>query len=103
MMRARLPHRRFAETFNFEVGGLHYVCTVGRFPDGGVAEIFLNNGKATSDSDTNARDAGIVASIAFQCGADVETIRRALCRDGLGRASGPLGAALDLVAGEAPP
>jgi hypothetical protein len=29
-------------------------------------------------------------------GADVETIRRALCCDGSGKASGPLGAALDL-------
>jgi hypothetical protein len=36
----------------------------------------------------------------LQYGADIETIRRALCRDSLGRASGPLGAALDLIAAE---
>ena len=45
-------------------------------------------------------DSAIVFSIAVQCGADVETIRRALCRDSQGRASGPLGAALDLLGGE---
>jgi hypothetical protein len=33
----------------------------------------------------------------LQHGADVETIRRALCRDSRGRASGPLGAALDML------
>jgi hypothetical protein len=40
----------------------------------------------------------VVFSIAVQSGADVESIRKALCRDGHGRASGPLGAALDLLA-----
>ena len=38
-----------------------------------------------------------VCSIALQFGADVETICRALCRDGSGNASGPLGVALDCV------
>jgi hypothetical protein len=46
----------------------------------------------------NARDSAIVCSIAIQFGADVETIRKALCRDSHGRASGPLGAALDIIA-----
>ena len=35
-------------------------------------------------------------AIALQFGADIQTIRKALCRDGSGNASGPLGAALDL-------
>ena len=46
----------------------------------------------------NARDAAIAVSFALQWGADLETIRLALCRDGRGRASGPLGAALDIIA-----
>jgi hypothetical protein len=46
-----------------------------------------------------ARDAAIACPIALQFGADVETIRKALCRDSPGNASGPLGMALDLVAG----
>jgi ribonucleoside-diphosphate reductase alpha chain len=98
--RVRLPDRRLAESFNLTVGGLKYVCTVGRFPDGRIGEIFLNNHKSNSQADTNARDSAIVCSIAIQFGADIETIRKALCRDSRGRANGPLGAALDAIAEE---
>jgi hypothetical protein len=96
--RARLPNRRIGETFELEVGGLRYTATVGRFPDGRIGEIFLNNHKSNSAADTNARDSAIVFSIAVQHGADVETIRRALSRDSHGHASGPLGVVLDRLA-----
>src|SRR5260370_39286509 len=96
--RRRLENRRLAETFELEVGGLRYTATVGRFTDGRFGEIFLGNHKSNSAADTNARDSAIVCSIALQCGADLETIRKALCRDAQGRASGPLGAALDAIA-----
>src|SRR5260370_37848866 len=96
--RERLPSRRQSETFDFEFAGLRYTCTVGRFRDGRVAEIFLGNHKTNSSADTNARDSAIVASLALQYGADIETIRKALCRDSHGGASGPLGVALDLLA-----
>jgi hypothetical protein len=95
--RKRLRNRRMAETFDFEVGGLRYVCTIGRFPDGSIGELFLSNHKSNSAADTNARDAAITFSIAVQHGADLEVIRHALCRDSQGRASGPLGAALDRI------
>ena len=98
--RRRLPNRRLAESFELEVAGLRYTCTVGRYPNGRVGEIFLSNHKFNSAADTNARDSAIVFSIAIQFGADIETIRKALCRDSHGRASGPLGAALDLIMGE---
>jgi hypothetical protein len=97
--RQRLPNRRPAENFNFEVSGLRYTCTVGRFPDGKIGELFLNNHNSNSSADTAARDSAIVFSIALQHGADPETVRRALCRDSQGRASGPLGAALDVIMG----
>jgi hypothetical protein len=96
--RQRLPDRRHAETFELEVAGLRYTCTVGRFADGRIGELFLSNHKSNSAADTNARDAAITFSIAVQHGADIETIRKALCRDSQGRASGPLGTALDLLA-----
>jgi hypothetical protein len=99
--RTRLPNRREAETFSFECDSLAYTCTVGRFDDGRIAEIFLSNHKSNSAADTNARDSAIAASIALQHGADLETIRKGLCRDGRGRASGPLGVALDRIAGRA--
>jgi hypothetical protein len=96
--RQRLPNRRLSETFSLECAGLAYVATVSHFPDGRLAEIFLSNHKAGSGADVAARDAAICASIAFQFGADPETIRKALCRDARGNASGPLGVALDLIA-----
>jgi hypothetical protein len=95
--RNRLPNRRPAESFELEVDGLRYTATVGRFPNGTIGELFLNNHKSNSSADTAARDSAIVVSIALQHGADLETIRRALCRYGHGRATGPLGAALDAI------
>src|SRR5216683_236718 len=96
--RERLPTRRMSATFDFVCAGLRYTATIGRFPDGRIGEIFLNNHKSNSTADTNARDTAIVCSIAFQCGAHVDTIRRALSRDSHGRPSGPLGTALDILA-----
>jgi hypothetical protein len=98
MYRQRLPSRRASETFELEVGGLRYTCTTSRSADGKILEIFLSNHKSNSSADTNARDSAIVFSIAVQSGADIETIRQALCRDAQGRASGPLAAALDILA-----
>jgi len=101
--RRRLPNRRPAETFMLEVGGLAYTCTAGRFPDGSIGELFLNNHKSNSAADTNARDAAITFSIAIQHGADPEAIRKALCRDSQGRPSGALAAALDILMEEPAP
>jgi ribonucleoside-diphosphate reductase alpha chain len=95
--RKRLPNRRGCTTFELEVGGLKYTATVGWFPDGRIGELFLASSKAGSHADTAARDAAITASIALQFGVDLETIQHALCRDSQGRASSPLGAALDAI------
>src|SRR5215510_425347 len=94
----RLPQRRLAETFEIVVAGLRYTATIGRFPDGRIGELFLSNHKSNSAADTNARDAAIAFSFAVQHGADPEAIRKALSRDSQGRASGPLGSALDFIA-----
>jgi hypothetical protein len=98
--RQRLPNRRASTTFDLEVAGLRYTATVSRFADGRIGELFLSNHKNNSGADTNARDAAIAFSFAVQHGADAEAIRRALCRDAKGNASGPLGAALDIIAAE---
>jgi hypothetical protein len=99
MIRQRLPNRRASESFTFELNGLRFTATVSRFPDGRIGELFLNNHKFGNQSDTNARDAAILLSFALQHGADLETIRRALCRDSQGRALGPIAQALDIIAG----
>jgi hypothetical protein len=95
--RQHLPNRRSTETFEFAVGGLRYTCSVGRFEDDRIGKIFLSNHKSNSTADTNARDAAIAFSFAVQHGVDTEKIRQALSRDSAGRATGPLGRALDLL------
>jgi hypothetical protein len=95
--RERLQNRHASENFTFELDGLRFSATVSRFADGRIGELFVNNHKAGNQSDTNARDAAILLSFA-QHGADIDVIRRALCRDSSGRALGPIGAVLDLLA-----
>jgi hypothetical protein len=97
--RQRLPQRRRSETFGLEVSGLRYTTTVGYFANGQIGEIFLQNHKPGSQSDANARDAAVAASLALQVGCPIEVLQKALLRDSSGRPSTPLGAALDVIAG----
>jgi ribonucleoside-diphosphate reductase alpha chain len=96
--RERLPNRRLGQTFELELHGLRYMATISRFADGRLAEVFLQNHKPGSQSDANARDAAVAASLALQFGCPLEVLRRALLRDAQGRPSTPLGAALDQLA-----
>lgn len=98
-MRARLANRRASEFLEFESMGLRFTASLSRFPDGRIAELFLDNHKAGSAVGTLVRDAAIIFSFAIQHGADPEAIRRALCRDSQGNASGPLTKALDIILG----
>ena len=98
--RRRLQNRRASLTFNIDCSGLKYTATISRFADGRIAEIFLSNTKPSSQSDVNARDSAVAASLAFQFGCPLETLRQALSRDPNGNAASPLGAALDRVAAE---
>jgi hypothetical protein len=98
MSREKLQNRRASENFTFELDGLKFTASVNRFDDGRLAELFLNNHKFGNQSDTNAREGAILLSFALQYGADLDTIRKALCRDGQGRPLGPVAKALDLVA-----
>jgi hypothetical protein len=100
LQRRRLPNRRSSTTFGFSVAGLSYVATYSSFDDGQLAELFLSNHKTGSAADTASRDAAIAFSFAIQHGADADAISRALCRDPRGAACGPLGAALDRIAGD---
>src|SRR5262249_41025959 len=71
--RERLPNRRASETFDFEVEGLRYHATVSRFADGRIGEIFIGNPKVGSQSDANATDAAVAASLALQHGCTLDT------------------------------
>jgi ribonucleoside-diphosphate reductase alpha chain len=70
--RQRLPNRRGSISFSFRVGGLSYSATYSKFHDGRVAQVFLQNHRTNSGADVNARDAAIAASLALQCGVDLE-------------------------------
>jgi hypothetical protein len=101
--RRRLRNRRASQTFEIESQGLTFTVTASRYDDGGLAEVFLQNHKAGSMAGIAASDAAIVCSLALQYGVPLETIRRALMRDARGRASGPLGTALDALAQDCKP
>ena len=96
--RRRLPNRRGSITFELEALGLTFTVTASRFNDGSIAETFIQNPKTNSAAGVLASDCAIAASLALQFGCPVEVLRRALSRDAQGRATGPLGAALDQLA-----
>jgi hypothetical protein len=98
--RERLPNRRFAETRDIQVDGLKYRCTIGRFQDGRLAELFIDMSKVGSAADAAARDCAIATSLALQWGAEPEILRKAMCRDARGKAVGPVGIVLDALAEE---
>jgi hypothetical protein len=95
--RERLPNRRAALTFPFEAGGLRYVCTVGRYPDGRLAELFIANTKTNSAADVAARDGAILVSLLLQHNCDAATISHAMCRNSDSTATGVIGVVLDKI------
>jgi hypothetical protein len=97
-VRHRLPNRRGSLTFTLEASGLRFTATASQFDDGSLGEVFLQNHKTDSAAGIMASDAAIAASLALQFGCPIETLRRALCRDARGKATGPLGTALDMLA-----
>jgi hypothetical protein len=95
--RERLPNRRECTGFDVDAMGLRFHVTLGWFDDGRLAEVFLTNHKAGSMAGILASDSAVLCSIALQYGARLDVIRKALMRDVRGNASGPLGAALDML------
>jgi len=93
--RAHLANRRAADIVDFDHGGRRWTATISKFPDGRIAEIFLDGAKASPLADL-ARETAIVASIALQHGASEDTLRHAIAS----HAASPLGEALDLFKDE---
>ena len=96
-IRERLPNRRASELFSFTAMDMKFTVSISRYPDGRISELFADNHKQGTAIGTLVRDSAIILSFALQHGADIDQIRKALCRDGRDRALGPLGAALDLI------
>jgi hypothetical protein len=95
--RRRLPNRRNSTVLEFELRGLRFTASYSCFADGAVAEIFLQNHKPSSQSDSNARDAAVAASLALQHGCSLRVLQRAVLREEDGSPSTPLGMAIDLI------
>jgi hypothetical protein len=95
--RARLPNRRTHEIISFEFRGLPYTVGVGRFPDGSLAELFIDCFRGSSPLAADARDAAVALSIALQFGVPTEVIRGAVIREADGQAAGILGRVLDIL------
>jgi hypothetical protein len=95
--RQRLPNRRTCESFEIFHSGVHFTVSAGR----SKPRIFLSAERAATPLEAIAPDAAILASIAFQHGVDLETIRSALTRDHVGGPATAIGAAPDAIA-EAP-
>jgi hypothetical protein len=87
MTRHHLANRRANETFTFEFDGHRYRASAGRFPNGELAEIFLDVSKAGTPLQLNAECAAILTSLALQHGVPPETIHHAV--------NGPVAVALD--------
>ena len=98
--REHLPARRPSLVFDLELNGLRFTASYSCFPDNRVGEIFLQNHKPGSQSDSNVRDAAVAASLALQFGCPLQTLQHAVLRDSGGRPSTPLGAAIDAITGQ---
>jgi ribonucleoside-diphosphate reductase alpha chain len=96
--RRRLPNRRGSLTFDVEALSLTFTVTASRFNGGELGEVFLQNHKTNSAAGILASDCAIAASLPLQFGCPAETLAKALSRDAQGRATGPLGIALDVLA-----
>ena len=97
--REKLPPRRACVTRAFLHNGQRYWLTASYFPGTRrPAEVFLSAGKVGSESESIARDGAILASLALQHGAPIETILHAVTRSGSGEAASILGATVDRLA-----
>jgi hypothetical protein len=90
MIRESLKNRRGSISFNFVHDGRTYHATATRYPDGRLAEIFLDCGKAGSTVQQHAEATAVLASLALQHGVAAQTIIHAV-------QGGPLATALELA------
>lgn len=97
-IRVTLPLRRLHEVFSFEHWGQRFHVGIGRATIASpVQEVWINSGKSGTQAETLARDSAVLISLGLQYGIPLSVMRRAIMRDLDGRASGPIGALLDLL------
>ena len=97
MTRRTLPQRRASETSDLRFWSQNFTVTAGFYPDGAPGEVFVDARKTGGDVEAIARDAAVVLSLALQHGTPIETIRRAVTRNGPGEPASVLGAVIDTL------
>lgn len=98
MARETLKNRRPCETLRIECQGVFMSMTVGYYPDGRPAEVFVSDIKSGVTADAIARDAAIAISISLQFGADVTVLAHTVTRNEDGSPSSFMGALVDQLA-----
>lgn len=99
MARRRLPARRPQTVLEVEHAGSVFTVGLGYYPDACPGEVFVSTSRSGSELDALLNDAAVLASIAMQYGAPLETLARAMGRLGGQRTpASPLGAILDMAA-----
>ena len=96
--RRRLPMRRGAVALELEHGGHRFRLQIGRYPDGGLGEVFVDMHKGGSTLDALAADAAILISLLLQHGASPDEIH-ALRRFPNGAPASLIGAVVDELHG----
>lgn len=92
MTRNILPLRRAAENFAIS---RRAIITVGYYANGAIGEVFINAPKVGSELEATARDGAVLISLALQHGVPLQTMQRAVTRNGDGSPSTVIGAAID--------
>ena len=96
--RMALKARRPAETFEVVRGNTRFAVTIGHFPDGRIAEVFVNGAKTGSEFEAVARDGAVLLSLALQYGVPLDVMRHALTRESNNEPSTIIGAVVDQLA-----
>ena len=98
MTRARLPHRRPAETVQLEYGGTRFTVTVGFYPDGRPGEVFTHGARTGSNLDAVLADACVAVSCLMQHAVEPRELAASMGRLGNAEPASIIGAVVDLVA-----
>jgi hypothetical protein len=102
--RTRLENRRGTEVMEFKTlprmttEPIRYVAGLGYFPDGRLAEVFLQAGRAGTDLAIQSNETAIAVSMALQHGCSAEALRAAMPRTADGKPEGAIGMLLDILA-----
>lgn len=103
MNRRDLPSRRAHELIPVKFRDHSFTVGIGLYPDGSLAEVFIDSPKLASDMHSDARDIAVLISIAVQHGTPVKVMRAALSRLERGEPAGLAAAVLDAIAQAFPP